>query len=64
MRVEYDGEADALYIYLGEGDVRETVKISEDVLMDIGEDGKIRGIEILETSKKIPLESINLGVTV
>ena len=39
-------------IYLAEEKVRKTVKVAEDALVDIGEDGKIVGIEILWVSEK------------
>lgn len=52
MKIEYDPEADALYIRLrpgSEGKV-ESKPISEDVVADYGPDGKVVGIEILFAS--------------
>ena len=58
MKIEYDKDADALYISLIEGKVKETVKVAENVLVDLGEDGKVIGIEILWVSERISIEDI------
>ena len=33
-------------------------RVTEDVVLDIGEDGRIIGIEILDASKHVPLERL------
>ena len=49
MRISYDPEADALYIPLLEGEHEcRTVRLSEEVALNIGEDEKLVGIEILD----------------
>mgnify|MGYP000182656550 CR=1 FL=1 len=65
MKIEYDKDADALYISLVEGKVEETVKVAEDVLVEVGEDGRAIGIEILWVSEKISADDIKrMEVTV
>lgn len=70
MKIKYDPAVDAMYIYL-EDRCKEvtTIRITEDVAIDIGEKEKVVGIEILDASKyfkkekKIPeIEIENLSV--
>lgn len=51
MKLTYDPAANVAYIELREpkGDV-ETIRIAEDFLVDIGEDGKVCGIELLNAN--------------
>ena len=52
MRIEYDAEADAVYIQFREaapGTVRNR-QITAEIVADYGPDGKLVGIEILEAS--------------
>ncbi|MAG02826.1 DUF2283 domain-containing protein [Candidatus Pacearchaeota archaeon] len=55
MRFTYDKEADAVYIYLGDfiegGGVKETRELKENIFLDLDENGKLLGIEILDASK-------------
>ncbi len=56
MKVTYDSEADAMYIYLESikpGMVKKTVKLNDDLLLDVGANNKILGIEILSVSKNV-----------
>ncbi len=56
MRISYDPEADALYIYLMEG-AREcrVVRLTDDIALDFTEGEKLAGIEVLGAS--------HLGIT-
>ena len=55
MKIEYDKEVDAAYIYLKttikDGEVKETIELNDNIVLDLEEKGKIIGIEILEASK-------------
>jgi len=51
MRITYDNEADAMYIYLNDREVAKTVRVSDRVLVDLDDEGNLRGIEILFASK-------------
>ncbi len=59
MTVNYDSKTDLLYIRLDKqkSDVMNK-RISEDVVLDINEDGKIVGIEIMEASKNVELAAL------
>lgn len=51
MKVAYDPQVDALYIRLVEGPIQVTTqRLTEDVAVNYGPDGRIVGIEILDAS--------------
>jgi len=58
LRIEYDKEADALYIQLREASVEDNIDIEEGVTVDLDEERHIVGIEILDASKKLSLEEL------
>ncbi|MDY6987201.1 MAG: DUF2283 domain-containing protein [Thermodesulfobacteriota bacterium] len=58
MKIYYDEKADAAYIRLSEEKPTGVVEVSEGVNLDLTEDGKIAGIEILDAATKIPLQSL------
>ncbi len=59
MKITYDEVADALYIqFQPESKIKETVKIREGILCDVDKEGKLFGIEILDVSKRLPLEEL------
>ena len=59
MRIEYDREADALYIQLKAAKVDDNIDIEEGVTVDLDEKRHIVGIEILDASKKLSLQDIS-----
>ena len=58
MKVSYDKKVDALYLKLGAKSPDGVVEISEGVNLDTTSDGKIVGIEILNASKKMDINTI------
>jgi len=54
MKIKYDPKVDAMYIELTKGIYKGSRKVSESVLVDEDKNGKILGIEILDTKKTIP----------
>ena len=50
-RVVYDKQSDSLYIVLSEGFEEGFIELAPNVNLEIGEGGKIIGIEILMTSR-------------
>lgn len=58
MKVYYDNEVDALYINLGDDTPEGVIEIAEGVNVDTTAEDKIVGIEILNASKKIDLNTI------
>ncbi len=59
MRIFYDDKADLLYLRLDERRQELTnERVMEDMVLDIGDEGKIVGIEILDASKHVDLKQI------
>ena len=58
MKIYYDDKVDALYIEFSKGKPDGVVEISEGVNLDLTDKGNIIGIEILNSSKKIDLNTI------
>ena len=58
MKVHYDEEVDALYLKLSDQLPDGVIEISEGVNIDITVDGKLTGIEILNVSKKMDIDTI------
>ncbi|KKO19031.1 MAG: DUF2283 domain-containing protein [Candidatus Brocadia sp.] len=59
MRIEYDKEADALYIQLKETRVFDNIDIEDGVTIDIDEKGHIIGVEILDATKKLSRKDLS-----
>ena len=59
MRIQYDDKTDLLYFRLDESkqDIINK-RVTENVVLDIGKGNRIVGIEILEASKHVSLESL------
>ncbi len=53
MKIEYDPEADALYIQVREVEVADNVDIEDGVTVDLDADNHIVGLEILDASKRL-----------
>jgi len=58
MKIYYDNEADAAYIELSKKKADGVLEISDYINLDTTKEGEIIGIEILNASKKISLESL------
>ena len=59
MEISYDKEADAMYIEFRKGEFAKNKKIDEFTIIDLDKQGKILGIELLEVSTRIPIESLS-----
>jgi uncharacterized protein YuzE len=53
VKIEYDPEADALYIQIREVHPNDNIDIEEGVTVDVDEQGHIVGLEILDASKRL-----------
>lgn len=68
MKIQYDKKADALYVYLGEGKVKKTVRAGKNILVDMGAKDRVVGVEFYKISRSVPKEklrsiSVELPVT-
>lgn len=61
MKIEFDKEADAAYVYfkeIGNGEVAETITLNDSVNVDLDREGKVLGIEILDASEHLPSSAV------
>ena len=58
MRITYDTKADAMYISFQDGQFICNKEIEPGIILDLGENDLLLGIEILEVSSRIPLVNI------
>ncbi|MEV6326975.1 DUF2283 domain-containing protein [Streptomyces sp. NPDC051909] len=63
VRVTYDGEANAAYVYLDHPEVRQRVahtypcdpaKVGGMINLDFDKDGRLVGVEVLDADTKVP----------
>jgi uncharacterized protein YuzE len=53
VQVEYDKEADAMYIHIRKGKYDISEELAENVIIDLDKNGRILGIEVLAASKNL-----------
>ena len=58
MRIEYDSDVDALYIQFKEVRPDDNVDLEEGVTVDLDDEGRIVGLEILDAAERFGLESL------
>jgi len=59
MQIHYNAKSDLLYLRLDDRSQQVTnTRVSDDIVLDIGEDQRIVGIEILDASKHLNLERL------
>ena len=55
MKFEYDKDIDAAYVYLEypikDGEVKKTIELNENIILDFDKKDKLLGMEILNASK-------------
>ena len=66
MKITYSKESDAAYIYLkniSPGEVKETIELNENIILDFDSQKKLIGIEILSASKIMPKGAVAATLT-
>jgi uncharacterized protein YuzE len=58
MKVNYDKEVDAVYIELSKAKPEGVIEVAEGINIDVTSDGKIVGIELLDATQKVSLDSL------
>ena len=62
MRITYDSEADAVYVYLSENAKHlETRQVDSDIYLDFDTSGRLSGVEVLGASKRLDLDHLLPG---
>ena len=67
MKIQYDKQADALYIYIGKGRIKKTIKAGKNTLIDMGDKDRVLGVEFYKISQSVPektLQSVSLELPV
>ena len=58
MKITYDKQADAMYLCLSKDRVKKTIEVNSRVIVDVGEPGKVIGVELLFVSERMPKEAL------
>ncbi len=61
MKVEYDSEADAAYIYFKKikpGEVKQTIVLNDNLIVDLNKKGKLLGLEILDATSSLTQKTL------
>ena len=58
MKIEYDKEVDSLYIRIQEKEVSHTKELEEGINLDMDDEGRIIGLEIIGATEKYNLKDI------
>jgi uncharacterized protein YuzE len=58
MKVNYDKEVDAVYIELSKSKSDGVIEVAEGINIDVTSDGKIVGIELLDATQKVSLDTL------
>jgi uncharacterized protein YuzE len=58
MKISYDKEVDAIYLKLADLKPDGVIEVAEGINIDVTVDGKIVGIELLDATKKITIDSL------
>ncbi len=59
MKITYDPKIDAMYIKFQDGKFASNKEIEEGIILDIGKNNAILGIEILEASRRLKPKNIS-----
>jgi len=58
MKVTYDREVDAVYLELLELKPEGVIEVGEGINIDVTSDGRIVGIELLDATEKVSVDSL------
>ena len=59
VEIRYDRDADALYVtFLGDVAVARTDEVDEGTLVDVSDDGRVVGLEVLRPSRSWALDAV------
>jgi uncharacterized protein YuzE len=58
MKIDYDPQADAMYIQLKDGEIEDTLEVGKNIFVDVDKDDVPLGIEILFVSRHFATEDL------
>lgn len=59
MRIEYDSEADALYIRFRDTEPTDNIDVEDGLTVDLDDRRQLIGIEILSVSRRLPVDALS-----
>jgi len=59
--VDYDSNEDTLFIYSKKGKTKESIEVSEDIIIDLDKEGDLVGVEVFDAFKL--LKTLNKDIT-
>ena len=59
MEITYDKKADTMYIEFCKGKFVNNKKLDDFTIIDLDKEGNILGIEVLDASKRIPIDALS-----
>jgi len=65
MKITFDKEADAVYVYfkeISDGEVAKTISLNNSVNVDLDKNGVTLGIEILDARKNLPQDTLKSAI--
>ena len=64
--IKVDKEAEAAYIYLkdkfNKGEVKKTIALNDEIILDFDKDNKLIGIEVLNAVKYLPKQALEMAI--
>ena len=64
MKITYDKEVDALYVYFKKGKISKTLKLGANFLADVDKKNNIVGLEVLDASKYLTKKKDRVQISV
>ena len=58
LKVLYDPETDILYLHFADGEVEEVIEAGDGVVVELGGEGRIMGVEVWGASKRGVIEEL------
>jgi uncharacterized protein YuzE len=58
LKVLYDPETDILYFHFADGEVEEALEAGDGVVVELGEEGRIVGVEVWGASRRGVIEEL------
>jgi uncharacterized protein YuzE len=62
LKVLYDPETDILYLHFADGEVEEVLEAGDGVVVELGGEGRIMGVEVWGASKRGVIEELRKAV--
>tara|TARA_Y100000310_G_scaffold158738_1_gene158172 strand:- start:1542 stop:1751 length:210 start_codon:yes stop_codon:yes gene_type:complete len=68
MKIEYDKEVDAAYIYIkypiANGEASKSLAVNENIILDFNKEGKLIGVEVLSAEKILGKEVLQEKISI